>query len=127
MIECYYSACPNHSAHPVRPDGDYDGPFCNNNDCTLNPVLQPIFDKARAAQSQHHTMTFVDGGYWYNHEGQLFLGGKVDNKLATIGFHDGDTYIQFSTEVDRDDISSEMYIRQMMLIMHNFDISEYTK
>lgn len=126
MIECYYSACPNHSAHPIRPDGDYDGPFCSGNDCIAGPSEFIKFEAARAAEFRHRILTFVDGVFWYNHAGKLFLAGKIDftDQTVTVGFHDGETYVQYVTEVNRDDVSLEMYLRQMMMIMHHFDITQ---
>lgn len=125
MIECYFSACPRHSAHPYRPDGDYDGPFCEfNSDCTATVEQQLMYAAVRKSQFVTKELFFMDGAYWYERDGTMFVGGKIDltNKTVTVGFHEGVTYIQYVTEVDRDDITLQMYLRQMMMILHCYDI-----
>ena len=62
---------------------------------------------------------------WYNHEGRLYVAGKIDyvNQTVTVGFHNGDVYISYVVNVNRDGLTLEMYLRQMMIIMHCFDVS----
>lgn len=46
MIECYYSSCPKHSVH----DGEGDGPFCYEPDCSAITEELDKYDKIREAE-----------------------------------------------------------------------------
>lgn len=48
-IECYYTACPFHSAH--QPDGE--GPFCDEEDCRATAVQRHHYDKIRSLYLYH--------------------------------------------------------------------------
>lgn len=125
-IECYFSACPNHDVHSNYPDPDlYAGPFCSQNDCTANQMDVVKFQAARESEFNERVLTFVDDTFWYNHEGKLYVAGKIDyvNGTVTVGFHNGDVYISYVVNVDRDGLTLEMYLRQMMMIMHRFDVT----
>ena len=125
-IECYFSACPNHDIHSKYPHPDlYAGPFCSQNDCTAHQMDVVKFQAARESEFNRRVLTFVDNTFWYNHEGQLYVAGKIDyvNQTVTVGFHNGDVYISYVVNVDHDGLTLEMYLRQMMIIMHCFDVS----
>ena len=125
-IECYFSACPNHDCHTNYPHPDmYAGPFCSQNDCTSNPMEAVKFGSARRSEFRNNPLTLIDDTFWYNYEGRLYVAGKIDyvNETVTVGFHDGMSYVNYVVKIDRPGLTLEMYLRQMMKIMHCFDVT----
>lgn len=45
------------------------------------------------------------------------------NRTVTVGFHIGNEYVSYVVDVNRDGLTMAMYLRQMMIIMHCFDVS----
>jgi phage/plasmid-like protein (TIGR03299 family) len=73
-------------------------------------------------------MTKLFGNWTENERAKnkvLEVAGKIDyvNQTVTVGFHNGDVYISYVVNVNRDGLTLEMYLRQMMMIMHCFDVS----
>jgi len=125
-IECYFSACPNHDIHSAYPHPDmFAGPFCSQDECTATPMDGVKFQAARESEFQERVLTLVDDTFWYNYEGRLYVAGKIDyvNRTVTVGFHIGNEYVSYVVDVNRDGLTMEMYLRQMMIIMHCFDVS----
>jgi len=128
MIECYYSACPNHSVHPIRQNPDeYEGPYCSQNQCTAGEIEQIQFAAAKQAEFRHQPLTRINDAFWYQHGDRLFLAGKINNSegavSVTVGFHEGNAHAEYVTHVSRHDVTADMYLRQMMLILHSTDIA----